>query len=336
MRKENGVVDISVIIPVYNREQTIGRCLDSILNQSYGNWECILVDDGSTDRTGHICEAYVRKDNRLRVYHQENKGVSVSRNKGLEYACGNYITFVDSDDYVHPDYLLKLREAVEGYDMSIAGLVVRRENKKEHFFMSQSKVICWDSCSGEDFVCLDETYLLNGPVCKLYKHDIIQEKGLRFPVEISYGEDTVFNFLYLQFVNSVRIVSDCLYYVIKTAGSLSCSYVEKNSIEVYLTIWETKAGFLKTKGINGTEVQLRLCFLYCCCWWDGLTHVMTKHEEFSLLGRYIYMKDKVTRMDKQLITEARTYPCWRRFIIKYLPIAFLFFELKYLIKQIKK
>lgn len=110
---------ISVIIPVYNSSEFINRCLNSILSQSYQNLEIILINDGSTDASPELCEFYKRKDSRIRVLHQENKGVSAARNAGLKIASGYYISFIDSDDIIHPDFFKILLNTLESgdYDM---------------------------------------------------------------------------------------------------------------------------------------------------------------------------------------------------------------------------
>ena len=106
MKQSNAVVAepvVSVLIPVYNAEKYFSRCLDSILNQSYKNIEVILVDDGSPDKCGLICDEYAKKDSRIKVIHQKNQGVSVARNVALDNASGDYTLFIDSDDTIHPD-----------------------------------------------------------------------------------------------------------------------------------------------------------------------------------------------------------------------------------------
>lgn len=95
---------ISIIIPVYNAEQYLNRCIDSVLSQSYQFKELILVDDGSQDKSGTICDAYAMNDNRIKVFHNSNKGASAARNFGLNKATGEYISFLDSDDWIEPDY----------------------------------------------------------------------------------------------------------------------------------------------------------------------------------------------------------------------------------------
>lgn len=104
---------LSIIVPVYNVEQYLPRCIDSILAQTFQNFELILVDDGSKDKSGEICDEYTKKDNRIIVIHQENKGVNTARNAGLDIATGSYITFVDSDDWIQPDSYCKSIELME-------------------------------------------------------------------------------------------------------------------------------------------------------------------------------------------------------------------------------
>ena len=114
MQKKNPL--ISVIVPVYKVEQFIHRCVDSILNQTYTNLEIILVDDGSPDRCGEICDEYAEKDSRIRVIHQKNGGPSAARNAGLDICTGEYIAFVDSDDYIEPDMLQQLLSGIGSAD----------------------------------------------------------------------------------------------------------------------------------------------------------------------------------------------------------------------------
>ena len=113
------MVDISVVVPVYNTEKYLHKCIESILNQTFRNIEVILIDDGSVDGSGSICDEYKIKDERVKVFHQPNSGVSVARNKGIIESTGNYICFVDSDDYIDGDYFEKAMEYIYGYNHDI-------------------------------------------------------------------------------------------------------------------------------------------------------------------------------------------------------------------------
>ena len=111
---------LSIIVPAYNIEKYLKRCLDSIINQSYKNFECLIIDDGSTDRTGVICDEYAKKDRRIFVIHQENGGLSVARNNAIKKACGKYISFIDGDDYIMETYCEKLITLLENNRADIA------------------------------------------------------------------------------------------------------------------------------------------------------------------------------------------------------------------------
>ena len=131
---------ISVIVPVYNVEKYLPRCIDSILAQSFTDFELILVDDGSKDSSGKICEAYVTKDDRVKVLHKENGGASTARNAGIEIARGTWICFIDSDDYVLPNYLQGMYERTKGWDegktyMVMTGLKIGRASCRERVYV---------------------------------------------------------------------------------------------------------------------------------------------------------------------------------------------------------
>ena len=114
---------ISIIVPVYNAEQYLEKCVNSIINQTYTNLEIILVDDGSPDNCGAICDEYAKKDSRIKVIHKSNGGVSSARNRALECLTGEYVAFVDSDDYIHQDYINVLYNALsDGVDLSICAM----------------------------------------------------------------------------------------------------------------------------------------------------------------------------------------------------------------------
>ena len=112
-------VQVSVIIPIYNVEKYLEDCINSILEQTFQNYEAILVDDGSTDKCGEICDEYAKKDSRIKVVHTENQGLSEARNTGILLAKGKYLAFVDSDDFVRNDFLQKLYEAIEKSEADI-------------------------------------------------------------------------------------------------------------------------------------------------------------------------------------------------------------------------
>lgn len=212
---------ISVIVPVYNTEKYLDQCVASIVNQTYQDWECILVDDGSKDSSGAICDKWASVDSRIKVVHQINKGVSCARNKGLDVAKGYWVMFVDSDDCVEKDYLEVFAKAKPA-DLFVAGL--------KKFDARSSLGICAPECSKSyvldndslaDFVKLNAMNLLCGPVVKMYKLSIIKKEKVLFPKECNYGEDLLFNFSYLNHVKDVSQIAYAGYCYRYVRGSLS-------------------------------------------------------------------------------------------------------------------
>ncbi len=198
---------VSVIVPIYNSEKYLKRCVDSILSQTFSDFELLLVDDGSTDGSGSICDEYSAKDSRVRVFHKENGGVSSARNLGLDNARGEWITFVDSDDYLEKSFLAELSE-FEDVDFVISG--GRFINKGRNYApQSISKMKVED-----DLPFMDEQLMqiyLRTPWAKLYKHSIILQNNLRFDSCLYIGEDTEFNLRYMQSVECVGFSSEALY-----------------------------------------------------------------------------------------------------------------------------
>ena len=124
---------ISVIVPVYNAEKYLHRCIDSILNQTFPDFELLLIDDGSKDQSGEICDEYAKKDSRVKVFHKENGGVSSARNVGIDNAVGEYICFCDSDDWVEKTWLLSFFERMCDNDMLITSFNIYENEKKVEF-----------------------------------------------------------------------------------------------------------------------------------------------------------------------------------------------------------
>lgn len=172
----------SIIVPVYNVEKYIHRCIDSILNQTFEDFECILVDDSSPDSCGMICDQYAAKDDRIKVIHKENGGVSEARNVALEVARGEYICFVDSDDYVENDFLMKIQESIceKDADVIVFGYKVISKN-------AESKIVYDSNLSNreikEKFIS-DEYLALAWNKC--YKKDLFENR--KFPVGLVYED----------------------------------------------------------------------------------------------------------------------------------------------------
>ena len=186
---------ISIIIPVYNAAQYLTRCLDSIIGQSYHNWECTLIDDGSADDSGRICDEFVKKDPRFRVIHNDNGGVSVARNIGIEESTGEWLFFCDADDEVLPDGLQTLIDVSSGSgcEMVFGGYVVC--NEEGEMIASPREEVCKEFSKIETIEQLYRASYSNyeGYLwCKLFRTDLIKNHHLSFSEEIFFNEDRLF------------------------------------------------------------------------------------------------------------------------------------------------
>lgn len=186
--------EVSVIIPVYNTEQYLPRCLDSILSQSFSDFELLLIDDGSTDCSGAICDGYAEKDSRIRVFHKKNGGVSSARNLGLKEAKGEWIYFVDSDDEVLPEGLqIMVNSISEEVDIVMAGYEKFDEKGKQVYSIKGivSKIITSELAIKEMYepsVYWYQGYIWN----KLIRKEIIRDKGICFAEDVYFNEDRLF------------------------------------------------------------------------------------------------------------------------------------------------
>lgn len=199
---------ISILIPVYNAEKYLRRCLDSILKQNYTNWECILINDGSTDNSGNICDEYVTLDKRFKVIHQSNKGVSSARNTGLNSLIGEWVTFVDSDDWVENNYLYELSSNINNADIIICDSIIDEYKNKtviKTFNIPKIK---------EELLQAFPTHnhFLGTPWNKLFKTSIIKAHNLSFPLNIKYNEDLLFTFSYCYYSSSIGSVNSKIYH----------------------------------------------------------------------------------------------------------------------------
>lgn len=210
---------ISIIVPVYKVEKYIGRCIESVIAQTYKDWELLLVDDGSPDRSGTICDEYAQKDKRIRVFHKENGGVSSARNYGLCQAQGEWVVFIDSDDWVENYYLeVFLQEKPTIDTLTIQG----RFNDKTDGSIIDIVAFMSKTYKGNDLVrgIVENDLLFHGaPYCKLYNRKIVLENGIKFPENYSYGEDTCFFLWYLRFVDGIKLMPNTGYHYIHYEGT---------------------------------------------------------------------------------------------------------------------
>lgn len=213
---------VSIIVPVYNAENTIRRCIDSILGQEYTDFELIIADDGSKDSSGAICDEYAQRDPRVRIIHKENTGVSDTRNTAIKQATGTYLQFLDSDDWMTPDSTkLLVRAATEhNCDMVIADFYrVVGERVSHKGSIEEDKVLSKEEFAEEMMKNPADFYygvLWN----KLYRRDLVEQYGLHMDTSVSWCEDFLFNLEYILHAETFYALQTPIYYYVKTKGSL--------------------------------------------------------------------------------------------------------------------
>ena len=252
-------VAISIIVPAYNAERYLDDCIRSVIAQTYGSWELIIVNDGSQDTTAKIAEKWVEEDGRVRAVHQDNGGVSKARNTGLSVAVGTFIMFMDSDDLIHPKCLEILSASIVDADVcifpyckTVSGGLWETPNiasKAEKFELKQA------------YIELKKTRLLNPPFCRLFRLDVLSSYNIRFRENMRLAEDLFFNLDYLDHCTRVVIGTTPLYYyrvefstlsrsINKTYGQIQSDcydrhkvFIEKHNFEIDLAQHRTGAIF---------------------------------------------------------------------------------------------
>lgn len=293
----NSIFKISIVIPVYNVEQYLKQCLDTIINQTYKNLEIILVDDGSTDNSGKICDEYALKDNRIKVIHKENGDLSSARNAGLDIATGDYIGFVDSDDYVKLDMFEKL------YNVAVktsADLVVCNwlrgyenvwiENKifPEQYILNSNEAL--EKFNGNMFVWN-----------KLFKREIID--SIHF-IE-TYAEDVLFTFSALKKAHKIACINENQYYYRNNPNSrLNIKKFKKNYL-FFLEVLDMEMNYAKENGLYKLKKEIYDTKLATIVNWLGMlaldTNLDIKSIEILLsimkknFIKYLKTRDKISK-----------------------------------------
>ena len=240
---------VSIIVPVYNAEKTIQRCVESILGQDFQDFELLLIDDGSQDASGALCDAFAQRDARVRVLHKENGGVSAARNLGLSQAQGVYLQFLDSDDWITADATTMLVRTAREYQCD---LVI------SDFYRVVGDRVSHKGDIQEDTVLSREEYaahMMERPADfyygvlwnKLYRREIVERHHLRMNPEISWCEDFMFNLEYIRYAERFYALQVPIYYYVKTKGYLASQYLSiPKTIRMKLMVFEYYNRFFKT------------------------------------------------------------------------------------------
>lgn len=196
---------VSVIIPVYKAEKYLRQCVDSILSQTFTDWECILVDDGSPDGSGAICDEYAAKDARIQVIHKENGGVSSARNEALDKINGEWLTFVDSDDCLYPNALQKWVDVAEKNNLDLIQCHYNRDYCGEQLKCMETEVL-----TAQQYIQSDNYIMCIGG--SFFRASIVKDHNLHFNKNIRLGEDQIFLLSYMKYCLSIQRIGDVLYF----------------------------------------------------------------------------------------------------------------------------
>ncbi len=253
----------SIIIPVYNVEAYLHQCLDSVLCQDFSDWEAVCVNDGSTDGSAAILEDYVAKDARFRLVTQPNGGLSAARNAGLDAAQGEYILFLDSDDWLVENALKVLSTNLSGEDMlCFSG---RRFFEKTHGFNPSDLLKNGDYQSGMDYynenALLPRDFAFVCVVLRAYRRTFLMDNGLRFKEGILH-EDNLFTPLACYYAHEVRVLNVCLYNYRVRANSITNTVDMKRLTDLMETANELAAFFIPKKGFDKTVVYRAITHYY--------------------------------------------------------------------------
>lgn len=275
---------ISIIAPVYKAEKYVHRCIDSILAQTLTDFELILVDDGSQDECGKICDEFAEKDSRIHVIHQINSGVSKARNDGLRYANGDFVTFVDSDDWISNNYLEALCFACEKNNAQIAvcDYAIAESDSKyeikecltdEHKIFSNRDAVEFYATENLD----NENALFRSPWAKLIKKEIAQK--FLFPVDRKYAEDAACVYLWLWNSNKTVHIKNAIYYYYQNEDSVCHTSMTLSVVGNFETEKEW-ISFFKKNGFNALLEKVCRRYITDCLWaLDGLKNSSLKEKK---------------------------------------------------------
>lgn len=281
---------ISIIVPVYNSEETLARCLDSILCQTYSNYELILIDDGSTDSSFRIIEKYAISNPNIVAIRKENGGVSSARNKGLDIAKGDFVCFVDSDDYIEPNYLEELHNCISNNDTDIALCLISRSREKV-----SSTNTSYNSKDDIIISILNNEEQNAGPYNKLFRKDIIG--NLRFAEDIFLGEDTLFCVEYAKQCRTAIRINKVLYHYEMPTCSIQYR-TDNNKILKNLTVLESRKRMLDdTQLLNSNTISYILQSFLDLCTYNAV--LGTVNNNMKMLEKVSY---ELISINKKFVT----------------------------------
>ncbi|GGD73278.1 glycosyltransferase [Paenibacillus nasutitermitis] len=287
---------VSVIIPVYNAAPHLPACVGSLLNQTLEECEFIFVNDGSTDGSGAILAHYQSLDPRIKLIEQTNQGVSLARNAGLAAAAGEYVGFVDADDYVEPDMYERLYEAADGCDVIVSNMESDMEGRAivTRYPFRVNELLGREYIQDEIlpfFLMADQ---LNTAVNKLYRRSVAIKGGVSFPAQVPLGEDGMFNMLFFSCAATMKYIDYTGYHYREVAGSATRNIAGKDYFNLALEVYRTEPPVFYREIMPPGQIE-RLKSVRLIHSTIAYIYVYFKpSKDMSLRQRYRYVKRMIT------------------------------------------
>lgn len=273
---------VSIIMPIYNRENKINKAIDSILCQTYKFWELILVNDGSTDNTEEFCNKYLKKDKRIKYLKIKNSGPGEARNKGILTAKGKYIMFIDSDDFYEEKMVETMVESIEKYECEcvICNRIINNKNKKITRDFADKDMIIENK---QEFIeYFQKNNLFNSVWNKIYLKKIIDEFNIRFDKNFISGEDYKFNLDYFNHINKAKAINKYLYNYVMNPNSIV------HSIKSYDFFMQVKIVDYNVKIYNDNNYdEKKIYYKYLIIAIDGISYKIQSEKKYNSVKKYI-------------------------------------------------
>ena len=325
---------VSVIVPIYNAEKYLNECISSILSQSYKDFELILIDDGSTDKSQNICNEFAKKDLRITVVHQGNSGVSAARNNGLKNAKGEFVAFVDSDDYVEKNWLELLVKAIttEEADIAVCGMKIDK----------QERILSKSSEAKENILLdLQKCGLMYSTFNKLYRRNLIHSD---FTDGLKFGEDLLFNLEYFKNIKTIAIVSQALCFYRKDNPMSATANFREDKFKDILYLYKKTHNFCETIADSNIRKKMLRKFNALHVWdYLGNLQRLVESKKKSYRENYKYFKLILSDIDdKKFLKEGfYAFTSFNKKIIAYfaykglINMLLISFKMKFIVKKIR-
>lgn len=335
---------ISIIVPIYNVEKYLDKCIRSIINQSYKNIEIILINDGSTDKSGEICDYYSTIDKRIKIIHKKNEGVSVARNLGISLSKGKYIGFVDSDDWISEFMYEKMYEYMENNQLVMCrycrvddnGYIIHTNEPLKYGELNKDQIFknILLPMIGSEIDNLSTAQIMGSNWRCLYDKSIIDKYDIKFE-NIKIAEDMLFHVMYLGRIDKIFVINEELYYYRYNPISATSNYIDQLWSEL-INQSDLLEKALKDIGLLNSESKERLIAsrLYFICWCiSNETHINNpkKHKDIIREIKYLCSNE----YSKKIFTFKNIFKMNFKEMIVHLCLKLKLYEIYYFYKKIR-